>query len=180
MPQIRPVAALFEAVFAKLDAAAIAASETPIPGFEFEGAEFLSENQAPARYVWFGTEDTFGPLDKAVVKGNPAPIYQAFEGWELWCYGLNRDQTWVMARNALAAIFESVGVPNVNITTGAWLNARDGNIDQHGFKYQIVGQLLNPITKGLTPVPVVEITDVNWTTEIVVVATPEVACCTDC
>lgn len=177
MPQIRPVAALFEAVFAKLDAAAVLAHEVPIPNFE--GSEHLFKHDSPPVYVWYQPEDTFAPLGVAL-KGNPRPIYQAFDGWELWCYGLTRDQTWVMARNALAAILDCAGVPNINITTGTWLNARDGNVDQHGHKYLIVGQILNPVTAGLTPVPVVEITDVGWTTEIVVVATPEVACCTDC
>lgn len=177
MPQIRPVAALFEAVFAKLDDAAIAAGQTPVPNHE--GYQFLEEHDAPPVYVWYQPEDTFAPLE-AAINGNPRPIYQAFEGWELWCYGLTLDQTWVMARNALAKIFECAGVPNINVTLGEWQHAREGHHSQHGFKYKIVGQLKNPITDGLTPVPVVEITDVNWTTEIVVVATPEVACCTDC
>lgn len=174
---IRPVAELFEAVFEKLDAAAIAASQTPIENCE--GWQRLEETQAPPRYVWYQPEDTFAPLE-AAIKGNPRPIYQAFEGWELWCYGLTLDQTWAMARNALAAIFNCADVPNINVTLGEWLHAREGHESQHGFKYKIVGQLKNPITDGLTPLPVVEIADVGWTTEIVVVATPEIACCTDC
>lgn len=166
--QVRPVAA----VRAEVQAALVAAGDvTP----HFEGAEAISANNAPPRYVW--VETTQSGEQKAALRGyNPPSVAATKEHVEIHCWGETRDQAYELRNNVLVALKRACGA-DVQLERGEWMHFdRSGNSAWRGLVLVQEVSIAIPVADEILPIAV--ITDVGHEVDIVFPTHDEVACST--
>lgn len=135
----RPIDAIAAEVAATLLSAGVTVSS-------FVGLRFLSEHNAPPRYVWVPTNDVPQPATKR----DPDNAYEWTETIGIHCWGRTADETYRMRNNMQIALKRSCRAA-LEFGPSGWLIDTDDNAKHSGAVYLLNVAIRVPVPNRIIP-----------------------------